>query len=178
MARGLELDWVVIRVQPLRKILAVVVVGLVAAGLVFFAYKSLNLSPEARARRAIERGDAALAHAETQPLPAHWQDELEQAKENLLQTEDSLQSFLERNRLYESSPALVFRRTRLDRQVSISAGIVSRLQEQLEQAQLDQLRETPTMSVIDQPDLPQRRVVISRETEVFIRIDDVNQVMG
>ena len=83
MARGLELDWVVIRVQPLRKILAVVVVGLVAAGLVFFAYKSLNLSPEARARRAIERGDAALAHAETQPLPAHWQDELEQARDQL-----------------------------------------------------------------------------------------------
>jgi hypothetical protein len=78
VARGLELDWVVIRVQPLRKVLAVVIVGLVAAGLVFFAYKSLNLSPEARARRAIERADAALAHAETQPLPPHWQDELEQ----------------------------------------------------------------------------------------------------
>ena len=83
MARGLELDWVVIRVQPLRKILAVVIVGLVAAGLVFFAYKSLNLSPEARARRSIERADAALAHAETQPLPAHWQDELEQARDQL-----------------------------------------------------------------------------------------------
>lgn len=83
MARGLELDWVVIRVQPLRKVLAVVIVGLVAAGLVFLAYKSLNLSPEARARRAIERGDAALAHAETQPLPAHWQDELEAARDQL-----------------------------------------------------------------------------------------------
>ena len=83
MARGLELDWVVIRVQPLRKVLAVVVVGLVAAALVFLAYKSLNLSPEARARRAIEHADAALAHAETQPLPPHWQDELEQARDQL-----------------------------------------------------------------------------------------------
>ena len=83
MARGLELDWVVVRVQPLRKVLAVVVVGLVAAGLVFWAYKSLNLSPEARARRAIERGDAALAHAETQPLPAHWREELEAARDQL-----------------------------------------------------------------------------------------------
>ncbi len=82
MARGLELDWVVIRVQPLRKVLAVVIVGLVAAALVFLAYKSLNLSPEARARRAIERADAALAHAETQPLPAHWKDELERQETN------------------------------------------------------------------------------------------------
>ena len=83
MARGLELDWVVIRVQPLRKVLAVVLVGLVAAGLVFLAYKSLNLSPEARARRAIEHADGALAHAETQPLPAHWKDEFDQAKDQL-----------------------------------------------------------------------------------------------
>ncbi|MCG6948166.1 MAG: FecR family protein [Acidobacteria bacterium] len=83
MARGLELDWVVIRVQPLRKVLAVLVVGLAAAGLVFWAYKSLNLSPEARARRAIERADAALAHAETQPLPPHWKDELDQASDQL-----------------------------------------------------------------------------------------------
>lgn len=83
MARGLELDWVVIRVQPLRKVLAVVIIGLVAAGLVFLAYKSLNLSPEARARRAIERGDTALAHTETQPLPAHWKDELESARDQL-----------------------------------------------------------------------------------------------
>ncbi len=83
MARGLELDWVVIRVQPLRKVLAVLLVGVVAAGLVFFAYKSLNLSPEARARRAIERADAAMANAENQPLPVHWRDELGQARDQL-----------------------------------------------------------------------------------------------
>ena len=105
MARGLELDWVVIRVQPLRKILAVVVVGLVAAGLVFFAYKSLNLSPEARARRAIERGDAALAHAETQPLPPHWQDELEQAKDqlNMARSEYAEQNWEDAETLAESA---------------------------------------------------------------------------
>ncbi len=42
MARGLELDWVVVRVQPLRKMVAVGILGLIAAALVFFAYKSLN----------------------------------------------------------------------------------------------------------------------------------------
>jgi hypothetical protein len=49
VARGLELDWIVIRVQPLRTLLAVVTVGCIAAALVFFAYKSLNLPPQARA---------------------------------------------------------------------------------------------------------------------------------
>lgn len=83
MARGLELDWVIIRVQPLRKVLAVVAIGLVAAALVFLAYKSLNLSPEARARHAIEDANTAMTHAETQPLPPHWRDELDQSRDQL-----------------------------------------------------------------------------------------------
>ncbi len=83
MSRGLELDWVVIRVQPLRKIVAVAVVGLVAAALVFFAYKSLNLSPEARARQSIERATAAQSYAETQPIPDRWRPELEEASDQL-----------------------------------------------------------------------------------------------
>jgi hypothetical protein len=83
VARGLELDWVVIRVQPLRKIIAVGVVGLVAAALVFFAYKSLNLSPEARARLAIERATEAQDFAESQQIPARWRPELEEASKQL-----------------------------------------------------------------------------------------------
>lgn len=83
MARGLEVDWVVIRVQPLRTILAVLAVGLVAAALVFFAYKSLNLPPQARASRAIDRAEAALIDAEGQTLPAQWRGELRNAAEQL-----------------------------------------------------------------------------------------------
>ncbi len=83
MARGLELDWVIIRVQPIRKVAVVAVVGLIAAALVFFAYKSLNLSPEARASRAIERATAARDHAEKQPLPPQWRGEVEGASDQL-----------------------------------------------------------------------------------------------
>lgn len=83
MARGLELDWIVIRVQPLRTLLAVVTVGCIAAALVFFAYKSLNLPPQARASRAIDRAAAALADAEEKPLPAQWRGELRNASEQL-----------------------------------------------------------------------------------------------
>ncbi len=83
MARGLELDWIVIRVQPLRTLLAVLMVGLIAAALVYFAYKSLNLPPQARASRAIDRAAAALADAEGQTLPAQWRGELRNASEQL-----------------------------------------------------------------------------------------------
>ncbi len=83
MARGLELDWIVIRVQPLRTVLAVLMVGLIAAALVYFAYKSLNLPPQARASRAIDRAAAALVDAEGQTLPAQWRGELRNASEQL-----------------------------------------------------------------------------------------------
>jgi len=81
--RGLELDWVVIRVQPIRKLAVVAVLGLIAAALVFFAYKSLNLSPEARASRAIDRATTALEHARSEPLPPQWRGELEGASDQL-----------------------------------------------------------------------------------------------
>jgi hypothetical protein len=94
VARGLEVDWVVIRVQPIQKMLAVAAIGLVAAALVFFAYKSLNLSPEARARRAIERAATARDHAEAQPLPQHWRGELEQA---INQLDDARSEYAQQN---------------------------------------------------------------------------------
>ena len=83
MARGLELDWIVIRVQPLRTVLGILMVGLIAAALVFFAYKSLNLPPQARASRAIDRAAAALDDAEGQTLPVQWRGELRNASEQL-----------------------------------------------------------------------------------------------
>jgi len=83
VARGLELDWIVIRVQPLRTVLGILMVGLIAAALVFFAYKSLNLPPQARASRAIDRAAAALEDAEGQTLPAQWRGELRNASEQL-----------------------------------------------------------------------------------------------
>jgi hypothetical protein len=68
---------------------AVGILGLVAAALVFFAYKSLNLSPEQRARRAIERAAEAQSFAETQEIPARWRPELKEASNqlNLARTE-------------------------------------------------------------------------------------------
>jgi hypothetical protein len=73
----------VIRVQPLRTLLAVITVGCIAAALVYFAYRGLNLPPQARASRAIDRAAAALADAEEQPLPAQWRGELRNASEQL-----------------------------------------------------------------------------------------------
>lgn len=83
MARSFELDWVLIRTNTIKKVMVIAVVGLIAAALVFFAYSRFDLSPEARARQAIERADVAYQEAAAQPLPPRWRGELLQAAEQL-----------------------------------------------------------------------------------------------
>ena len=84
--------------------------------------------------------------------------QLAAAENNLRTVEDSALAFLEENRLFQDSPDLVFRKARLDRQITLNVGIVSRLQQQLEQAQLALLRETPTISIVDSPNIPEDKV--------------------
>ncbi len=83
MPRGLELDWVVVRVSPLRRAIAIGAVGVLAAALAVFAYFRLNLPPDTAARQAIERAERAQQRALEQPLPEAWQSELEQASTQL-----------------------------------------------------------------------------------------------
>lgn len=83
MARGIELDWVVVRVHTLRKLAAVAALGVLAAAAVFFAYLRLNQPPEARARQAIERAETARDRAAAQVGSEGRQRELEEASQQL-----------------------------------------------------------------------------------------------
>ena len=62
--------------SALAMLIAIVVTGVIAAGLLFLAYQRLNLPPEARARKAIEKAGtldykvvAEALHAETWKSP-------------------------------------------------------------------------------------------------------------
>jgi hypothetical protein len=83
VARGIEIDWYLIKVANIKRIIAIVITGVVAAGLVFVAYQRMNLPPEARARRAIERAELAESKAESQVLPQNLRRELGQASAQL-----------------------------------------------------------------------------------------------
>ncbi len=78
--------------------------------------------------------------------------------DSLRQAEDSLQRFLERNRLYKDSPALDFQQTRLHRKVDLNVQVVSTLQRDLEAARLDEINATPVLSVIDPATPPLRPI--------------------
>jgi hypothetical protein len=81
--RGIELDWVVVHVNTLRRAAAIVAIGVVATALVALAYLRLNLPPDAEARRAIERAEASHEKVVNQSVPDAWVQEFEQAESQL-----------------------------------------------------------------------------------------------
>ncbi len=113
---------------PDRRVAAVAVNNFLKA---LNAFNSSSRASQARARREY------LEHALTMQF------------DSLRRTEDSLQVFLERNRSYRDSPALEFQQTRLRRQADLNQQVVSTIQRDLEAARLDEINETPILSVID-----------------------------
>ena len=83
MARAIQIDWYLIKITNIRRLIAIVATGVIAAGLLFIAYQRLNLPPEARARRAIENAEVAEAKAANQVLPQDLRRELGQASDQL-----------------------------------------------------------------------------------------------
>jgi uncharacterized protein involved in exopolysaccharide biosynthesis len=88
-----------------------------------------------------------------------------EANAALLQAERHLSSFLQMNRAYSSSPVLQMEFDRLERAVRMRQQIYTAMARSLEQAKIEEVRDLPTVLVIDQPEAalePQRPPVIRR----------------
>ena len=76
-------------------------------------------------------------------------ERLAEAREELREAEDALQAFLQQNRQYQNSPELQFAHDRLLREVQLKNSIVSQLALSYESARIDQVRNTPVISVLE-----------------------------
>jgi len=76
-----------------------------------------------------------------------------QAESELRTAENTLQSFLTSNRQYQNSPQLSFEKDRLQRDVTLRQQVVTTLAQQLEDARIREVRDTPVISVIEAPTL-------------------------
>jgi len=72
----------------------------------------------------------------------------------LAQAEERLRFFLQANRRYETSPELVLEYQRLQREVSRQESLLTTLLQMVEQARLDEVRDTPTVSLVERPRVP------------------------
>ena len=84
------------------------------------------------------------------------EERLATVKAELRVAEDRLQSFLQSNRDYENSPSLTFSYERLQADVVLLRQVVMTLQQSAEQAKIEEVRDTPTITLVESPSLPVR----------------------
>jgi uncharacterized protein involved in exopolysaccharide biosynthesis len=81
---------------------------------------------------------------------------LTSVKAELRVAENRLQYFLQSNRDYRNAPALQFEYERLQADVELLRQVVTTLQQSTEQAKLEEVRDTPTVTLIESPSVPVR----------------------
>lgn len=74
----------------------------------------------------------------------------------LRQAETKLQAFLQGNREFRNSPQLTFEHDRLARDVLMRQQVYTSLAQAYEKARIDEVRNTPVITVIEEPDRPVR----------------------
>lgn len=82
------------------------------------------------------------------------EQQLSEAARQLRAAEDVLQAFYTENRDFTRSPALRFREERLTREVARRQQVHTSLAQSYEQAKVDEVRDTPVITVIEEPALP------------------------
>lgn len=90
---------------------------------------------------------------------------LADAAATLASAEGQLSNFLQTNREYSSSPVLQMENDRLQRVVRMRQQIYTGMAQSLEQAKIEEVRDLPTISVIDPPEAalsPERPLAIRR----------------
>jgi uncharacterized protein involved in exopolysaccharide biosynthesis len=98
---------------------------------------------------------------------------LNELKDSLRSAEDRLQAFLQRNRDYENSPQLSFQQQRLARDVSMQQTMVTSLAQSFEQARIEEVRDTPVITVIDKPERP-----VERDSRGLIKKEIIALLLG
>jgi uncharacterized protein involved in exopolysaccharide biosynthesis len=79
---------------------------------------------------------------------------LAEAQKDLRAAEDRMSAFLASNRKIGNSPELTFQQQRLERDVLMKQEIYSALSKSYEEAKLEEVRNTPVITVVQQPSPP------------------------
>jgi uncharacterized protein involved in exopolysaccharide biosynthesis len=79
-----------------------------------------------------------------------------EVKGQLRAAEDRLQYFLQANRDYANSPSLRFQEQRLSADIDLLRQLYTTLTQAYEQAKIDEVRDTPVITVVELPEVPVR----------------------
>jgi uncharacterized protein involved in exopolysaccharide biosynthesis len=89
------------------------------------------------------------------------------AERELRAAEDTLRRFYETNRQFQNSPSLVFHERRLQARVNLLTEITLTLRREHESARIEEVNDTPLLTIVDAPAVPPRRSFPRRRTTVL-----------
>lgn len=118
--------------------------GALAQQLLIFLLDALNHFNVAQRR--------AGAHAERDFIEGRVQN----ASAELTRAEGALKDFVERNRVVSGSPMLKLEEERLDRDVARQQQLLAGLEQALEQSRFEEIRDTPSLNLVETPHFPIR----------------------
>jgi uncharacterized protein involved in exopolysaccharide biosynthesis len=121
----------------------------------------LDLVDDFNIRRRMNRGAQERQFVEAR---------LEEAKATLDSAETELERFLQRNRTYRSSPQLVLESERLGRRVQLQQQVFANLSQSLEEARIEEVRNTAIISVVQNPEGTARRQGRALRLVLFLTI--------
>lgn len=84
------------------------------------------------------------------------EERLAQARSELEAAQRRMQQFLDQNRSYQNSPRLQFEAQRLQSEVQLRQSVYTGLAQSFEQARIQEVRDTPVITVVEQPELSAR----------------------
>lgn len=96
------------------------------------------------------------------------EERMQEVERELRGAEDNLKRFLERNRQFRGSPELTFEYERLQRQVTIKQEVFTSLRRSYEEARIQEVNDTPVITVIDQAVPPEKRSSPRRKLMVVV----------
>jgi uncharacterized protein involved in exopolysaccharide biosynthesis len=85
------------------------------------------------------------------------EERVAEADSELRRSEEAVKTFYERNRGWQQAPEMVFQETRLRRQVEVRQEVYLTLKREYETARIEEVNDTPVLTVIDPAVAPPRR---------------------
>jgi uncharacterized protein involved in exopolysaccharide biosynthesis len=101
--------------------------------------------------RAVKRFNVATRQTQAHERRVFLENRLAETYDSLQAAEGRLRGFYERNRRFVESPTLQFEESRMKRQVELSQDLYTTLSKELETARIQEVNDTPTITIVDPP---------------------------
>jgi len=98
------------------------------------------------------------------------QQRIAESDVDVRQAEDDLENFYKTNRLYRESPVLGIEEQRLQARVTLQRELALTLRREYETARIEEVNDTPVLTVVDPPSVPVRRSFPKRKLDVLVAL--------